>query len=276
MRAFALSLVAALLAPGCIVTTQRTVVVREHPKQPPTRPTSTDPGPAAGTFEPVAVGVAFDGVVRADGSLATYYFDPGTGMAEARPAVMFGFAGEGYFDGSDPDAICWAFGTFDPAPLLAGVAFETVDGAPLRAAYDDVVSLELHDCAGKVDPAEWGENAELLYGPFDGARVGVGFGAMTPFLWDAWTEDAQAELGGSLLAEYVALLDAEGGFVGRDWTSAVAFRWDPVSGELPVDEAGDLIPVAAGAEGPLPEAYYRSFPWWFEDLADLDLDALTP
>lgn len=273
MRALTL----ALLLPGCVVTTSRTVVVKGEPRHPaerPTTPSTTEPAPA-GTFEPVAVGVAFDGVIRADGTLATYYTDPGTGMVEADPVVLFGFAGEGWFDGSDPDAICWALGTFSPAPLLTG-AFETADGGALRAAYDDVVVLGLHDCAGRVDPAVYGENAELLYAPFDGARVGIGFGAPTEFLLGGWTEEALAELQPALLGEYVALLDAEGGFVGQDWTSAVAFAWDPVSGELPVDDAGELLPVAVGAEGPLPEAYYRSYPWWFEDLADLDLDALVP
>ncbi len=267
----------ASLASGCIVEARRTVVVHEDPRHPVDRPEPTDPtdpGPAPGTFEPVAVGIGFDGVIRADGSLAAYYHDPGAGMVEAAPAVILSFAGEGFFDGTDPDAMCAAFGTFDPAPLVT--PFPTVDGAPLRAAYDAVLVLELHDCAGKVDPAVWGENAEHLYGPFDGARVGIGFGALTPFLEGAWTDEALAELGPSLLSEYVALLDGQGAFVGQDWTSAALFAWDPLTGELPVDEAGDLIPVPVPADGPLPEAYVRSFPWWYEDLADLDLDALTP
>lgn len=278
MRAPLLTL-AFVLAGGCVVTSQRTVVIREDPRTPAERPdttaTSTDPGPIAGeAFAPVAVGVGFDGVVRADGSLASYYFDPGAGMVEAEPAVIFGFAGEGFFDGTDPDAICWAFGTFAPAPLLA--PFSTVDGTTLRAAWEAPVALGLHDCAGRVDPAVWGANAERLYGPFDGARVGIGLGALTPFLADGWTEEARDDLGSSLLGEYVALLDADGGFVGHDWTSAALFAWDPVTGELPVDGAGDLIPVPVPAEGPLPEGYVRSFPWWYEDLAAIDLEALTP
>jgi hypothetical protein len=273
LRLLALATMFGTLTTGCVIQSQRTVVVHENPRRPVERPDTTTPAPAPGTFEPVAVGVAFDGVLRADGTLGTYYFDPGTGTVEAKPAVMFAFAGEGFFDGSDEDAICWAFGTFSPPPLVDG-AFETVDGAPMHTAFEDTVTLEQHDCAGKVDPAVWGENAEALYGPFDGARVGIGFGALTADLEAGWTAEALAELGPSLLTEYVALTDAQGGFVGRDWTSAVLFQWDPVTGELPQDEAGDLLPVVVPAEGPLPEAYVRSFPWWYEDLADLDLEAL--
>lgn len=277
MRPSVLSLaLVPLLAGGCIVEARRTVVVHENPRTPPTRPTPTEPTAPLpeGVFEPVAVGLGFDGVLRADGTLGTYYYDPGTGPVEAEPAVILTFAGEGFFDGTDPDAFCSVVAGFDPAPLVT--PFPTADGAPLRAAYEATLALELHDCAGKVDPAVWGDNAEQLYAPFDGARVGIGFGATTPFLAGAWTEEDLATLGPSLLGEYVALVDGQGAFVGQDWTTAVLFAWDPVTGELPVDEAGDLVPVVVPAEGPLPEGYVRSFPWWYEDLADLDLDALTP
>ncbi len=241
----------------------------------PTGPTG-DPGPRY--MEPVAVGFEFDGILLANGQLAGYNID---GYGYLEPSMILTFADAEFFQlsGDAQDGhYCFAVGTFQPAPIPKPNQIPTHDAATLYSSYEVALSLEGHTCAGMVDPNVWGADGESLWGPFIGARLGYGWGPMTDYLRDAWSEDSLTDFGQGMVATYIAINDAEGNWVGQDWTTGLMFEWDPVAQDLVVDGDGYLSVLDASGTLPgsnLPEGYMRSFAYWYQDFPLMDFSNLT-
>ncbi|MEZ4240414.1 MAG: hypothetical protein R3F59_30520 [Myxococcota bacterium] len=237
-------------------------------------PDPTDTGTAGTGFEPAAIGFGFDGVVQPDGSLTGYTLD-----GQARdPVMVIVFGSDAYFLGGDPDTeSCVALGRFDPAPRAEDLP--TVDGDPLFSSYDAALTLEAHSCRGRVAPG-WGPDGQDLWGPFDGAHLGLGFGPMTDYLRDGWSTESLDRFGGAMLAEWIALNDLDGAWVGADWTTGIAFAVDPETDEVVLEEGPDgpvLVPEDLSQVAPgdvLPPFYVRSYPIWYQELALVDLEHL--
>lgn len=237
--------------------------------------------PPLPTFEPVSVGIGFDGVVRSTGVLSGYGID---GQTYA-PALILQFVSEAWFDTTDPAVAeiesCVLIATFEPPPLVLPDQIPTVDDAPLFVSYDTALVLDATSCAGRADPEVWGDDAEVLVEAFDGAHLGLGIGPMTDRLRESYTAETLADYGASMLALWVALADSDDTWVATDRTMALAYQWDEATGQLVsvTDAAGNVslleVDVSGlGAADPLPAVYLQSFPTEFQELASLDLENL--
>ncbi|MEQ1568181.1 MAG: hypothetical protein ABMA64_21250 [Myxococcota bacterium] len=232
------------------------------------------------TFDPVAVGLGYDGVVSPEGQLTGY----SVGGAEQAPMLVLIFGSEAYFGASDAETrdaeSCVAVGTLAASP--SPDPLPTWDGSALFWSYELGLPIEQSDCAGRVDPERWGEDASGLLDRFADAHFGFGVGPMTDLLRDAWSSETLDAVGPSMVAEWFALTDASGGWVGGDWTTGVTFQVDEATGELPTEidpETGDELLIPEVIEGlvpgdPLPALYVRSYPVWYQDFVLMDLDAL--
>ncbi|MEQ1501263.1 MAG: hypothetical protein ABMB14_03490 [Myxococcota bacterium] len=223
------------------------------------------------TFEPVSVGFAFDGVVLSDGTLAAYQY----AGAVYDPAVLLVFASDAYFTGGDPYAeSCAVIASYAPAPLPSDAPLATADDSPLFFGYDATIAIDGIGCAGRVDPTVYGDDASGLWGPFDGARFGLGFGPMTDPLLAEWDAEVIDEVGVSMIAEWIGVEAADGTLVATDWTTALWSAWDEASGDLLFSEDAEgnqlLVPVDVTGLVPgdvLPAGYTRSYPTVYPDLA---------
>ena len=242
-----------------------------------------DTAPDGPSFmDPAAVGFELDAVHMADGTLAGYTgFDSNGNPVEVPPTMFLTFASAAFFDASDQatqDAeSCIAYGSFDVAPMTSN-QIPTNGTALLWGSYEGALSIEFTTCQGVVDPALWGENAVDLLTPFEGAHIGYGFGPLTTYLEDQWGADSLTEYDGKLFANYIAINDANGDWIGQDWTSAILFEWDAETGELVADDDSYLIPIDISATPPgarLPEGYLRSFAYWYQDFPLMDFSNLT-
>ncbi|MEQ1503579.1 MAG: hypothetical protein ABMB14_15180 [Myxococcota bacterium] len=238
-------------------------------------------------FEPVAVGFEFDGVVHTDGSVTGYTI---AGYGDIDPSVVMTFAGIDFFAatdtaGQDASSCILIVTPFDQTmgvvPLNKPTQIPVGDGAEMYYSYNVAFDLtaSLTSCFDRVDAATWGANLENLVGPWDGAHFGMGFGPMTTYLSDAWSDQTLADLGPSMMAEYIAINDSAGTFVGIDWTTAIAFEFDEATNEPAADASGLLIGVpvdglGAGADFPA-AVYIRSFAYWYQDFPYLDFTNLT-
>jgi hypothetical protein len=152
-------------------------------------------------------------------------------------------------------------------------------------ALDLLTDPDDHDCIGKVDPDIWGEEAENLLGPFDGAHLGYGWGVQTDYLLDAWGTETQddEEIVNSMVASYIAINNKDDVWEAEDWTTGFTFQWDEATGYraltddpdypgeqvLVYDDMSDLV-----LGGPMPPTYVRSSAYWYQDFVLLDLSNL--
>jgi hypothetical protein len=209
--------------------------------------------PPVVTFEPVAMGLGYDGVVMSDGTLTGYR------IAEREA--------------------CVAIARFEPPPLPAESPIETVGDVPLFFSYEDALVLEASTCPGRADPEVWGPESERLVEAFDGDLVGLGIGPMTDKLREAWSEDTLADYGKSMLALWIATDDADGTRIARDRTTGLVYQWDEATGQVvSVTDAGgntSLLEVDASElvpGDPWPGLYVHSFPDEFQPLSELGLE----
>jgi MYXO-CTERM domain-containing protein len=215
----------------------------------------------------VAVGFVFDGVIRADGSMDGYRTER---IANLEPSVSLVVVGEDYLTGDTSQSCTWR-SEFDVP--LAACDLPNTDGADTWNSYLGRLSLgwEDTDCDVRLD-----EDAFFrLRAAFDGAALGLSFGPMTPDLESAWPEDALQAYGHAMSAMYVSIVDANGDFVGDDWSTGVSFAWDPVTREIVDPGNGIGVPVEASTSGAtLDEAYLTSAAISFVEIAQLDVSRL--
>jgi hypothetical protein len=232
-------------------------------------------------FEPSAVGLRFDGLLRADGSLATasYLGQP------VPPTLALEFVSDDFFLAATTDELaansCLALAPFELA--ASSVPLPTYDDSALFVSYEVELLVTEHSCAGRVDPERWGEDAFELWGPFMGARLGYGLGPMTEDLQEDWSSTTLQEIGTSMAASWVALNDLEGNWVASDWSTSFLFAADEITGaiEVTVDEVSGeelLVPLdisALAPPDPLPAAYIQTIPNWYQDFSLIDFDNLA-
>jgi hypothetical protein len=224
-----------------------------------------------------AVGFELDGVLLDDGTWRSYFIDG----AEQTPQLYLTFASKAYFEASSVEEqanrSCIVGGTWTATPSVGGIPMH--DNAVPFVSYETAFAVEITSCAGRVDPEVWGEDAELLWGPFDGMHFGAAFAPVTEYLLEAWSEESLEAYSTSMVAEYIAINDKDGEWVAYDWTTALWFEVDPVSFELVVDEEDLLIPVDISGTfpgvTPLPMGYVRSFSYWYQDFVLMDFTNLT-
>ena len=219
-------------------------------------------------FEPVGVGFGLDAVLLPDGSLTGYDY----GGETRQPSVVLVFVSEAYFSATSDAMLlqesCAAVSPFD-APLRSAPLTtepEQTGEAALYRSYEAQLQITAHSCAGRLDPA-WGQDAELLWSPFEGVTLGYGVGPMTDALRATWSEDALSSLGGSMAAGWVALQGEELELVATDDTTGLLYAYDPATGQIPteIDAYGNeqLIPsqVSSLASGQgFVGAYLQSIP----------------
>lgn len=251
---------------------------------PPTGDTSVD---APTGMNPVAVGFELFAYVNPDGTLGTWT----DGVYEYIPYVLVTFADIEYFYGNTENTTCVVLAPFGSDGLYGGILpkakpdqIPTKDGSILYASYETALDIDTDpaatDCDELVDPSLWGEDAELLLEPFDGARLGIGFGKMTDYLLDAWQGLSQEDLDlltPGFLAEYIALNDASGTWLAEDWTTGVLWATDENGVPFTDDEGflSDVVEVDTLLPGgDLPPGQLRSYAYWYQDFPLLDLSNL--
>lgn len=238
-----------------------------------------DPSTPDILLDPIAVGFSFDGVVRADGTLEGYYLPGYAGYGEIPATMTLIYADLEFFYSGNTAYTCSATGYFTPPPLVQPAQIPTFDGSLLSSSYDTAFVELLNTCGGGVvDESVWGPDAIGLTQPFDGAHLGYGFGVMTDYLRQAWDAATLASLGDGMVASYIAINDASGAWVATDWTTGLLWEWDEATGELAVDAGGYLVPVDVSgvAAGELfPDAYVRSYPYWYQDFPLMDFSNLS-
>lgn len=153
------------------------------------------------------------------------------------------------------------------APLEAR---QQEDGAPaaLRASFVGTLSVYGYgdgQC-DNFDPEVWigGEPRWTL----DGIPFGVGFGEHTDFLDGAWSDQVIEQYGQYMLGAWFAYnRPAEGGgteFVAHDWTTALLWQRDAITGELLVDD--DARPVGQSVDDPVLSGWVSSYAFFFDDI----------
>src|SRR5690606_15179061 len=155
---------------------------KEEPEPLPNPPIIEETGDTAAednTFEPVAVGFEFEGVVLSDGTLTGFVVNG----QEVPPSVILTFASQDFFSAGDQatqdEESCMAWGTWAPAPRDEPLPVK--GGMPLWNSYEGALVLEFHTCADKLGE-EWGEDAMRIGEVFSGMRLGIAFGPMTDYL----------------------------------------------------------------------------------------------
>lgn len=237
---------------------------------PPLPPGDDDDDEDDGRFEPVAVGFVFDGVILSDGTITGYTLPDGT---EAPPTVILRLASEKYFTTGDDTQVCQAWGEW--APELREEPLPTANGMPVWNSYEAPLELQYHNCVNLTE--DWGEDGIRVAEVFHGMRLGLAFGPMTDYLRDAWNEANLEKYGDSMMAQYVAINDPEGNFVGEDWTTSILWQYDALTGELVADDEGVLQPISVKGLPPgaaVPEGYIRSWAYWYQDFPLMDFDKL--
>lgn len=243
-------------------------------------------------FEPVAVGFEYFGGILADGTLAGYRFpnDPPDATQVYAPAFLLTFASLAYFDATDAAGqeaeSCTVAVILDQGltPTVPPIPVAAVDGGPnpifsyeLALPVDPANSTCLDGSSGgQLDPAIWGpggSNIDIL-DAFNGAHYGFAFGPLTPYAQDGFAQADQddPEVMGAALAEYIAINDKYGNWVGIDWSHAVMFEWDEATQEVLIDGAGagTFADVTTG----IPSGYLSSGAHWLQDFPLMDLSNL--
>jgi hypothetical protein len=262
-----------------------------------TTPTGDTAAPVETGIDPVAVGFELIAQLGSDGTLNPWFADdPAVGYV---PGIVLTFADVEFFNpGSDQAAhSCSIFAPFGSDANYGGVAPLTKpDQIPALQydpvfywSYDAYIQLDTSpgntDCDEIVDPKLWGEDAELLLEPFNGAHVGIGFAEMTDYLHDYWEVDAPTAdfkeflnlIEPGLFAQYIAINDKDGNWLADDWTSGILWETDEYGVPL-ADEAGYLTSTVTvstllpGAD--MPPGQIRSNAYWYQDFPLMDFSNL--
>lgn len=244
-------------------------------------------------INPVAVGFELVAQLNADGTLGPW----SNGTNFYIPTMIVTFADEVFFQtGANDGHFCVALASFGSDAAYGGIQpmtkpdqVTTTDGLTMYWSYDATLDLDTDpgstDCDELLDPTLWGENGEILLDAFDGAHIGLGFGAMTPYLAKAWefdspgtaTLDFLALAQPGMFAQYIAINDADGNFVADDWTTGIIWGTDD-NGVPLMDKEGNYTTVMAvdtlepGAD--MPSGQLQSYAFWYQDFPLLDLSNL--
>ncbi len=256
----------------------------------------TDVEDEAPPLEPVAVGLEFDGIRLADDSLVSYNTEIDGEVTPWGPYMILTFADMDYFSAQSSEDqeghYCIALATLDdfakretdfPTKSMGEDDLAYPDNADLWVSYEGHLTIAGSTCEN-VAEGDYGAGAEDLLAAFDGAHIGMGFGAPTPYLTNGYATSTDADVqefytkyGPSMMAEYIAMNDADGNWIGWDWNLAYLFEWDAEGQALKSDDEGNLIPVDVSTipqTDPLPEGYIRTSAFWYQDFPLLDFTNL--
>jgi len=240
------------------------------------------------TFIPVAVGFEYLGGWE-DGALTGAF--EGIGI-ESGPHVTLYFADVEFFTipnrPQQHGHFCSVRSIIEDVEEMADpTAFPTYDDSVMWHAWDLALSVDpfwwndrnnLDNCGDLVDPEEWGEDAQELMATFDGLHFGMGFGPMTAYLEASLAPEYVETYGSGMFAEYIAINDKDGVFVGRDWTTGTLYQWDEETHWVVYDEHGYAVVQAVSPAGseppPMPNGFINSFAYWYQDFPLMDFDNL--
>lgn len=235
-------------------------------------------------LNPVAVGFEYDG--GWDGTdLTSFWLDA---ESEIPPGFLVIFADADYFGAASAEDqeghFCEAWGEI--TGIYGQSVLATDDSGTIWHEFDmswsinpltwDNAQLDTA-CAFLLDEEAWGDGGEDLLAAFQDIHLGLGFGPMTAYLEDAWSEESIDLLGDSMFAQYIAINDASGDWIAYDWTTGILFEMNEdgtLATELNEDDEEVLIGVDLSAASSLPAGYIRSFAYWYQDFPLLDLSNL--
>ncbi|MFT7622510.1 MAG: hypothetical protein ACI9WU_001683 [Myxococcota bacterium] len=207
-------------------------------------------------IEPVAVGVEFDGLLRADGSLDGYQVDD----AISDPLIYLHFASDAWFAGNEEDSAgpqtCYAWGWWTPT---INQPLDSSDGAAFFASYQGAFDLIGHDCGALLDPEVHGTDGADFMAAFDGMPLGLGFGLLTDALEESWPPSTLQTWGPSMLSSYVALGGSAGSLLAQDLSTTFAIALQADGESLATDAIGEPVILDVSAAMPdedsLPDLY---------------------
>lgn len=230
-------------------------------------------------MEPIAVGFEVEGVLYEDGRLMPLVYDDGS---YSNPYVRVIFADEEFFDLSGDAQLGHYCEIVAEIPNLEVFedgehAFRAIGDAQMNWTYEDNLQLYFEfantRCADVVDPAVWGGEAEVLFEAFNNMHFGVGYGAMTTRMWDAFggeTATDNEDIVDRIFQVYIAVNDAEGQWSGCDWSYGFLYEVDEY--DMQVEDPknpGYLAPVDVANQNwasPLPKGYLRTGAYWYQDF----------
>ena len=230
-------------------------------------------------FDPVAVGFELISGIDGNGGLVNFTQNAN----EYPPQVLVTFAGLAYFETGDDSETCTIIGLWAPEPRATPLPVNGSEGqVNLYHSYEEPLFFEMDTNTCSNMHSKWGDMGRDLIDKFDGMAFGMGFGAQTDYLRDAWSEEVIESHGEAMFATYIAMNhpDGNGGvdFVGQDWTTGILVRWDSDTRAPEVDAQDIYVPepitgILPGID-PLPEGYISQYAYWYEDFPLLDLDLL--
>ena len=258
--------------------------------------TDDDVEQEAPPLEPVAVGFEFDGILKADGALSSYNMMIDGTLTPWGPYMILTFADMEFFSAQTSEDqeghYCIALATLDgftkretdfPTKSLGEDALAYPENADLWISYGGQIAIAGDTCEN-VAEGEYGAGAADMLAAFDGAYIGLGFGAPTPYLTNGYASSTDADVqayyetyGPAMMTQYIAMNDADGNWIGEDWSLASLYEWDAEKEELKADAEGILIPIDVSAipqTDLLPEGYVRTSASWYQDFPLLDFTNL--
>ncbi len=229
-------------------------------------------------FDPVAVGFELMSGIDGNGNLVNFTVD----ATEYPSQILVTFAGLQYFDDGDEDSTCTINGFWQPAPLTDPLEVNGSEGPTvLFHSYEEPLFLDPSTNTCTNMHSKWGLNGEDLIEKFDGMRFGMGFGEITDYLKEAWSEETIESHGDAMFSTYIAMNHPAGNgvdFIGQDWTTGIMVEWDEDTHEPMVDDSDIYVPlpITGLIPGPdaLPEGYILQNAYWYEDFPLIDLDLL--
>lgn len=261
-------------------------------------------------FEPVAVGFEYVGGWDPDSESLTGWTSSTDGSL-IDPYVIVTVTDLEFFSLSGDEQeghYCEMYYTFDAYASDELEAFEAGDPdaanpwetkgdqADLWGAFEGGLylygwSTDTEDVCLSFDPADWPDTLEdpdtgdviLPAGQpmmkFNGMRFGIGFGELTEYNANAWTEETLDEYGDFMFTQYIAVNHPVGDgveFVGYNWTTSFLWQWDEVGGEIITEtsDEGELL-VGQDTQSGGASGWINSYAYWYEDFPNLDLDALA-
>ncbi|MCO4748203.1 MAG: hypothetical protein KC912_25640 [Proteobacteria bacterium] len=234
-------------------------------------------------LDPVAVGFEYEGGF-VDGEWSEWSADDGSGnLVTVPPAIYVTFTNAAYFEATTAEAQqyhhCIVYALVDGETAI-GTSIPTNGGAVLNS-WDIALAIDPaswttdsdESCGVLLDPEVWGTNGVDLQNAFTGMHLGIGFGPMTTYLEDAWDETTLLDYGDAMFAEYIAMNDKNGAFVGEDWTTGLHWQWDDTTKE-PLAVDGNYVPSDISTASSYPNGFLRGSPFWYQDFPLLDLSNL--
>ncbi|MFT4977908.1 MAG: hypothetical protein ACI8S6_003815 [Myxococcota bacterium] len=247
---------------GCIGDTTEVVVVD------PTEETSA-PG-SSPYLTPIAVGFEYvGGWDEHNDALESWSYN----SLDYEPYIRIVLVEDGYFSNSDEAthylSFCEVLATLDggSAPIEAR-SYETDSPHSLRASYVGTLTVFGYgdgDCSN-FDPELWpgGEPRWVI----DGMTLGLGFGEHTDFLEQAWSEQVIDQYSDYMLGAWIAYdrPTDDGGveFVAHDWTTALLWQRDALSGELVTDD--EDRPIGQDINDPVLSGWVSSYAYFFDNI----------